>query len=515
MWLLFLRGLMESNKHFKPGLILWLVCAVLAVLTVVLAGKYGVLAGNKKLIAIAAAVIVLAVLLFLSLKKKGTAIVNGVLAVVLALCCVLMPRLQSREESVFSEPAHTAVRTMNLYVMSADYRSGHTDTFSSTKPSADLEDYRDAKFIVQGEFDQQDQSDALEQLKEKLGVTSLTLVQKDAVSDALAALYDNEGDVLVLNQAFDSSITSITKYASFNTDTFVLDSIKLGDTAAETAESTASSNSSFVIYIAGHDASSTSFSLYGRTDVDMIMAVNPVLKQVLMISIPRDFYIKNPALDNGLDKLTHLGNDGIHNTLDGINQEFELNIQDYMLTDFDHLTSLVDELGGITVDNPYEFTGGDYTFAAGTISLNGAQALAYSRERHSLDNGDYGRNQHQGIVMEGILNKVQENCHAGDYISVIKAAMNNFLTNVSLDTMLSVYTSTNNGQDWSYYKYHLGGQGTYDGTASMGFDRMLYVCKPFDSQIQFTKQQVEKVLNGEEIQMESLPDNANTTFEEN
>lgn len=507
---------MKSKKHVKLEMVLWLVSAVLAVVAVLLAGKYGVLTGKTKLIAIAAAVVVLIVLLVLSLKKKGMAVVNGILAAVLALCCVLMPKLQSREASVFSEPAHTAVRTMNLYVMSADYRSNNTSTFSSTKPSENLEDYKDAKFIVQGEFDQDDQTEALTQLKEKLGVTSLTLVSKDTVSDALAALYNNEGDVLVLNQAFDSSITSIAKYASFNTDTFVLDSIKLGDTAAASAESTTSSNnSSFVIYIAGHDASSTSFSLYGRTDVDMIMAVNPVLKQVLMVSIPRDFYIKNPALDNGLDKLTHLGNDGIQNTLDGINQEFDLNIQDYMLTDFDHLTSLVDELGGITVDNPYEFTGGDYTFAAGTITLDGAQALAYSRERHSLDNGDYGRNQHQGIVMEGILKKIQENCHNGDYVSVIKAAMNNFLTNVSLDTMLSVYTSTNNGQDWSYYKYHLGGQGTYDGTASMGFDRMLYVCKPFDSQIQFTKEQVEKVLNGEEIQMESLPDNANTTFEEN
>ncbi|MDD6560808.1 MAG: LCP family protein [Lactimicrobium massiliense] len=506
---------MESEKHVRPGLILWLVCSGLAIAAVLLAGKYGVLAGSKKIIAIVAAVVVLAVLLLLSLKKKGTAIVNGVLAAVLALCCVLMPKLQSREASIFSEPAHTAVRTMNLYVMSADYRSDHSSTFSSTKPSVNLEDYRDAKFIVQGEFDQQDQSDALEQLKEKLGVTSLTLVQKDTVSDALAALYDNEGDVLVLNQAFSSSISSIAKYASFDSDTFVLDSVKLDNASESSASSDTASSGSFVIYVAGHDASSTSFSLYGRTDVDMIVAVNPVLKQILMVSIPRDFYIKNPALDNGLDKLTHLGNDGIQNTLDGVNQEFDLNIQDYMLTDFDHLTSLVDELGGITVDNPYEFTGGDYTFAAGTITLDGAQALAYSRERHSLDNGDYGRNQHQGIIMEGILNKVQENCHAGDYISVIKAAMNNFLTNVSLDTMLSVYTSTNNGQDWSYFKYHLGGQGTYDGTASMGFDRMLYVCKPFDSQVQFTKQQVDKVLNGEEIQMESLPDNANTTFEEN
>ncbi|MGM9917766.1 MAG: LCP family protein, partial [Lactimicrobium massiliense] len=378
------------------------------------------------------------------------------------------------------------------------------------------EDYRDAKFIVQGEFDQQDQSDALEQLKEKLGVTSLTLVQKDTVSDALAALYDNEGDVLVLNQAFSSSISSIAKYASFDSDTFVLDSVKLGNASESSASSDTASSGSFVIYVAGHDASSTSFSLYGRTDVDMIVAVNPVLKQILMVSIPRDFYVKNPALDNGLDKLTHLGNDGIQNTLDGVNQEFGLNITEYMLTDFDHFSSLIDTIGGITFDNPYEFTAfGEETFPAGTISLNGAQALLYARERKSLDNGDFGRNQHQGIVMEAALKKIQENCRNGDYLTVIKAALNDFITNVSIDKFYSLYKSTNNGQDWSYYKYHLGGEGTYAGTASMGFDRQLYVCEPFDSQVQFTKEQVEKVLKGEEIQMESLPDNANTTFEEN
>lgn len=511
---------MTGKKHVKTGLILWLVLAVLAVVTILFARKYGLFAGSKLMLVGIAAAVILVVLLILSLKKKGMAVVNGILAAVLALCCVLMPKLQTREESVFTEPAHTAVRTMNLYVMSADYRTNHSDTFSSTKPSETLADYSDAKFIVQGEFDQDDQTNALDQLKEKLGVTTLTLVQKDTVSDALAALYNNEGDVLVLNQAFDSSITSISKYASFNSDTFVLDSIKLGDTAASTASAdstaAASNGSSFVIYVAGHDLSSTSFSLYGRTDVDMIVAVNPTLKQILMVSIPRDFYVKNPALDNGLDKLTHLGNDGIQNTLDGVNQEFGLNITDYMVTDFDHFSSLIDEIGGITFDNPYEFTAfGKETFPAGKISLNGDQALLYARERKSLDNGDFGRNQHQGIIMEAALKKIQENCKNGDYLSVIKAALNDFITNVSIDKFYSLYKSTNNGQDWSYYKYHLGGEGTYAGTASMGFDRQLYVCKPFDSQVQFTKEQVEKVLNGEEIQMESLPDNAKTSFEEN
>lgn len=81
--------------------------------------------------------------------------------------------------------------------------------------------------------------------------------------------------------------------------------------------------------------------------------------------------------------------------------------------------------------------------------------------------------------------------------------------------MYSLYKSTNNGQDWSYYRYHLGGEGTYAGTASMGFDRQLYVCKPFALQEELAKQQIKKVLSGKEIQMEDLPDGAKATFQEN
>lgn len=104
------------------------------------------------------------------------------------------------------------------------------------------------------------------------------------------------------------------------------------------------------------------------------MVVNPTSRQILLVSIPRDYYIENPGLSDGMDKLTHLGNRGIRNTLDGINRKFNLNLTDYLCTNFTHFEALVDALGGVTINNPYAFDGensGDYHFDAGEITLNG------------------------------------------------------------------------------------------------------------------------------------------------
>jgi LCP family protein required for cell wall assembly len=80
-------------------------------------------------------------------------------------------------------------------------------------------------------------------------------------------------------------------------------------------------------------------------------------------------------------------------------------IDHYGLVDFAALTQVVDELGGITVDNPEAFAVGDQQFAAGTIELDGAQALLYSRYRGGAD-GDFGRVEKQQQVIKAIMDEV-------------------------------------------------------------------------------------------------------------
>ena len=117
--------------------------------------------------------------------------------------------------------------------------------------------------------------------------------------------------------------------------------------------------------------------------------------------------------------------------------------------------------------------------------------------------------------MQGILTKIQQLADQGDYVELVKMLSDNFLTNINFNSIYKSLNAADGSLDWEFIRYHLGGEGTYDGTVSMGFDRKLYVCKPFESQVQFVNEQVNKVLEGEKITLEDLPDNEKTTFVEN
>lgn len=520
------------NKKLFPGIVGW--CVLLAVST---AGYFflkdsTIFSGTSRLLLPAGLIAIVTIMLGITVAvhKKGVVVMNVILSAFIAGSCLLVPNLERRERNIFSEPAQTDVRKVSFYVMGSTYRSSHAELFSTLFPSESFADYTGATFIVQDEFNQEDQASALRAVETELG-TEIKTLHAETVYDAIEAFYNGDGDILVLNEAFIPAAEQVSRWKNFNRDAFTLHTITLGEEVSAPSSSEQEMDS-FLVYIAGGDTRSSALSLYGRTDVDMIMAVNPGDHQILLVSIPRDFYLANPALNNGLDKLTHLGNDGIDNTLSGINQLFSVNIENYLVTNFAHFVMLVDAIGGIDIDNPYEFStvgsngsavtvdgvqyGGEYVFPAGMIHLDGNMALSYARERYSLSDGDYGRNQHQGIAMQGILTKIQQLSANGDYLTVINALTEHFLTNLNIDSLYTLYkASSDAGKEWDFVKYHLGGEGTYDGTASMGFDNPLYVCKPFDSQVQFVNEQISLVMSGEIIEAKRLPDNALTTYVEN
>ena len=68
------------------------------------------------------------------------------------------------------------------------------------------------------------------------------------------------------------------------------------------------------------NGSSVSASIDGKCDVNILLMVNPKINKITTISIPRDSYVPNPALNYGSDKLTHLGNNGPENSIAGIEE---------------------------------------------------------------------------------------------------------------------------------------------------------------------------------------------------
>lgn len=507
----------KKKVNFKGVcILLFVVALVCTVLANVIIPKYDIASSFKLPLMIVSAVLLIAAL-FLTVKKGSstTALINAILAIVMVFGCVAVPKMEEKEKNIFQEPAKKSQTTMNFYALTSEYKSNHSSIFEDTASSDNILDYADKTFITQSQFDKTNTDNAISQIEAVLEATP-SVTSKDTVYDAIKAFYNGEGEVLVLNDAFVSALKTIKAFKNFDNDTVVLSSLKFGEEEVQEEPQPVSDQHPFAVYVAGNDTRASGLTTVGRTDVDMIMVVNPTSRQILLVSIPRDYYIENPGLSDGMDKLTHLRNQGIRNTLDGINRKFNLNLTDYLCTNFTHFEALVDALGGVTIDNPYAFDGensGDYHFDAGEITLNGEQALAYSRERYSLSNGDYGRNEHQGIIMQAILEKVQQNAAAGDKAGVLAALSANFLTNVNINDLYNLYTSSGDvAQPWQYIRYHLGGTGTMAGTVSMGMSRMLYVCQPFESQVQFTTDVVNRMLNGETISEDPLPDESSTSY---
>lgn len=173
--------------------------------------------------------------------------------------------------------------------------------------------------------------------------------------------------------------------------------------ALASADDTDESNAYYVLLV-GSD-SRGGLNEKGRGDVTMLARVAPSDGEVTLVSIPRDTMVNiehygtvkiNAAYAYG----------GASLAVKTVSAFAGVPISHYAEIDFDGLTEVVDELGGVTVNIPEAFSAGGFSFDAGEQTLNGEQALVYARERHSFSGGDFTRAQSQRQVVEAIIHKV-------------------------------------------------------------------------------------------------------------
>ena len=505
---------MSDLKNKKTEIITWIIFVISSILLYYAATNFAVFPSRYKF------PLLLAIFLFgcitgiLALVSKGfyksfSVILNILLTVLMIAGLILLPNIEKRIRNIFKD-VRTDEAIINVYVMKDKYKE-------------DINEFVHSCFIIQKRNDQENQKYAIETLKDVLGVSAIKTLSKDDIVSAVEALYNNEGDLLILNEAYVDMIEEIEKFSDFSEDTRIVYSIRKEiEVEVEEPFEREITNAMFTVYVAGEDTRSGRLSIYGRTDVDIIVNINPVTKQIMIIGIPRDTYIPNPAIDYGYDKLTHLGNDGIQNTMKGVSEYYGIDVDYYGVVNFNTFKRVIDALGGIDVENPYYFTtlhgngsltGEVFNFPEGTIHLDGDSALAYCRERYNLSNGDYGRSEHQTIVLKAIFEKLMSSESISRYDDLLIAMQGQVLTNIEVDDLYKlVAMQLDDNSKWDIISYHMGGTGDMQGTASMGWDRKFYVVHPFKSQVKFIQQETEKMKNNEIISQQSLPNEDDTTF---
>ncbi|MFR0823626.1 MAG: LCP family protein [Clostridia bacterium] len=158
------------------------------------------------------------------------------------------------------------------------------------------------------------------------------------------------------------------------------------------------------IALLGLDTRDDSFS-GSRSDCIIIVSINNKTNDVKLLSIYRDTYLDIDGY--GLDKITHAyAYGGPRLTLSTLNKNLDLNITEFVTVNFETVKTVVNALGGITIDiTSAEATQIPGISKAGKYTLNGDQALAYSRIR-KIDT-DYKRTERMRTVLTAVFEKAK------------------------------------------------------------------------------------------------------------
>ena len=426
-------------------------------------------------------------------EKKGSAskrsiitkIISLLISIVLVIGCTMITR-----SNRFIEKVSDA--TGQQYVVSViALKNGDV-----TKKNLDGK-----KFGVTYEKDSTTLTTALADMEEEFGEQEY---QKfDNYIELADALYSGEVDCIVAGEEYRSMLQ--VNHEAFNDETKVVASYTYDAKLEVTTKKTDVTEKPFSVYVTGIDVYG-SLKTISRSDVNLIVTVNPKTKQILMTSIPRDCEIELHS--NGkLDKLTHTGNYGTSETISTIEDFLDVQINYFARTNFSGMTNIVDALGGITVESDYKFKTlhGNYQIEKGINEMDGDKALCFVRERYSLPNGDFDRGRNQQKVLKAMLDKAMSPKIITNFNNILSAIEGSFETDMSSKEIKSLLNmQLNDMADWSVYNVQVQGKGYMTSKTYSMWGTEIYVMKPDMKQVKKIKKIIDTVEQGGKISEDDL-----------
>lgn len=323
----------------------------------------------------------------------------------------------------------------------------------------------------------------------------IVVVESANILDMASALKEGEVDAVLFSEAYRGIIEDSDE--SFSDDTRVIYQYEIQEELQIEEVNKEVADEPFSVYISGIDTYGP-VSTVSRSDVNMIVTVNPTTKKILMTSIPRDYYV--PLASFGVkDKLTHAGIYGVEESMETLENLFGVEIDYYARVNFTSLINMVDALGGITVNNPQEFTSyhtHDY-YPAGQINMDGDTALEFVRERYGLSGGDNDRVKNQQRVLTAMLEKAMSPAIITNYSSILDAVSGSFVTNMSsADIQKLIQMQLDDMASWDIEQIAVTGTGTKSTTCYSSPGSNLYVMEPNYDSVNEAAAKIEAVESG-------------------
>lgn len=375
----------------------------------------------------------------------------------------------------------------------------------SSSSMSDVSDLNNAKVGSLKKIGKEGTQKSLKDIKKNN--VSVNNKKYDNVPGLIKALYDGDVDAVILNEAYRSNVLELEGYNAFNDETKVIHQTVFytNDTNDALAVSDITTTP-FNILISGND-SFGKLDEVSRSDVDMVVTVNPVTSTVLMTSIPRDSYVQEYCDDYACnyganDKLTHTGIYGVDTTRDTIEQLLDIDINYTYRVNFTSMIDIVDALGGVDIDVAEGMAVSkfysDSTLEGvheGTNHLNGKRALAYSRERKAYLDGDSQRARNQQQVLQAMVKKATSPELLKNYSSILNAISGAFDTNMTSDEITSfIKYQIQAMPGWKFEQYVLKGYSDMQVSAELG--SAVSVIMLYQDSIRVASEKIQAVLDG-------------------
>lgn len=339
------------------------------------------------------------------------------------------------------------------------------------------------------------QSEGKDKAKEHLSSkVSVNYKDFETPQDLENALLDKDIEVIMVEDSYVEMFKEINE--NFESLTRVIYSFSVQMKTEDISKDVSVTKEPFSIYISGIDTYGK-ISSVSRSDVNIVATVNPNTNQILLVSIPRDYYVKLHGTTGYNDKLTHAGIYGVDMSVKTIEDLLGININYYVKVNFSSVIKIVDVLDGIDVYSEYTFKSySGYNFTKGYNHMDGKQALDFARTRKAFASGDRQRGKNQQAVIEALIRKCSSATVITKYSSLLDSINGSFQTNMSTKeiTSLAKY-QLDKMPEWTVKSISLDGSDAYNYTYSYGRSKA-YVMVPYESSIKEAQQALSEILGG-------------------
>ena len=418
--------------------------------------------------------VLLGLIIFMQLSSKTNKAVkigSKVLAIVLSILMIFVNvKVINKAQQTIDKISNGNIQTTTVSVL-------------VKKDSAfqKIEDLDGKQFGIMKNIDRENTDFMLNRLNEQF-TNQVSKTEYASGEEMLQDLLDDKTDAIIMNEGFRDSFNLIDK--KFESETKVIYTLDKQKTI-ENLKSASVTKESFIVYISGIDTTGP-ITTTSRSDVNMLMAVNPVKKKIGLVFIPRDYYVPLQCHDGvcetgAMDKLTHAGLYGVEVSQATIENILGVDINYNIRINFDTLTTMVDALGGIDINSDQDVNllhGVGCNIKQGENHVDGVCALGFARERYAYNAGDRHRGENQQEVIRSVINKMTTTNIIKNYESILNAVQGMFQTNMKTDEITAlIQMQINDMAKWDVQSTMVDGTGDMVPTYSYG-STPLYVMRP-------------------------------------